>query len=230
MTKDLEELRRIVRSFPLTEGRNKTDIPFLSIYRSTKRKFDMPKADNFYIYVVLEGSVRLYTPSGIMDYLEGQYSVSKIDTSNSGYILTFSEQGDFLALSIELTLNDVISVLLDIEGGFGEKIAAAELDDTSMSASDRNVISSVCRLCSMIGQPMERAFMEKHLKREIIFYILCGSCGSQFLQSGFILPGTFHSHCIRCISIGCRILHMKLHNGAHTGFPLAADTPNHHTA
>ena len=180
---DVEKLTKIVRSFPLTEGENKTEIPFLSIYRSTERKIDMPSIDNIYIFVVLDGSVRLYTPSGIMDYLAGQYSVSKIDTSTSGYILTFSEKEDFLALSIELTLNDVISVLLDIDGDFAQKIAWAKLDDTTMTASDATVISSVCRLFSILKQPVQRAFMEKHIKREIIFYILCGSCGSQFLQS-----------------------------------------------
>ena len=98
---DVEKLTKIVRSFPLTEGENKTEIPFLSIYRSTERKIDMPSIDNIYIYVVLDGSVRLYTPSGIMDYLAGQYSVSKIDTSTSGYILTFSEKEDFLPCAID---------------------------------------------------------------------------------------------------------------------------------
>ena len=96
--KEMEKLSKIVRSYPLKEGENKTEIPFVSIYYreqrakrtcshghlataagffdfSTERKIDMPRVDNFYIYLVLDGSVRLYTPSGIMDYLAGQYSV-----------------------------------------------------------------------------------------------------------------------------------------------------------
>ena len=180
---DIEKICKIVRSFLLTEGENKTEIPFLSIYRSTDRKIDMPQLESFYIYVVLDGSIRLYTPSGIMDYLAGQYSVSKIDTSNSGYVLTFSDKGDFLALAIELTLNDVISVLLDIDGDFAEKIAAAKLDDGTMTSSDTLVISSIARLFPIMKEPVYRAYMEKHIKKEIVFYILCGSCGSQFLQS-----------------------------------------------
>lgn len=75
----------------------------------------MPQTENFYIYTVLDGSIRLFTPSGIMDYMPGQFSVSKIDTPTSGHVLTFSEKGYFLALVIELTLNDVISVLLDFK-------------------------------------------------------------------------------------------------------------------
>lgn len=180
---DIEKICKVVRSFPLKNGKNKTEISFLSIYHFVERKIKMPQIENFYIYIVLDGSVRLYTPSGIMDYLAGQYSVSRIDISNYGYILTFSEKGDFLALAIELTLNDVISVLLDINGDFAEQIAEAKLDDKTMAASDRNVISSVYRLLSIMKEPTQRSFMEKHIKQEIIFYILCGSCGSQFLQS-----------------------------------------------
>ena len=120
---NIEKLCKTIRTFSLTEEKNKTELPYLSIYRSTERQIDMPRMENFYIYVVLEGSIRLYTPSGIMDYMPGQYSVSKIDTPISGYVLTLSESCDFLALAIEFTLNDVISVLLDLDGNLAEQIA-----------------------------------------------------------------------------------------------------------
>ena len=44
VNKDLERLCKIVRSFPLKEGENKTEIPFLSVYLSRERKIDMPRA------------------------------------------------------------------------------------------------------------------------------------------------------------------------------------------
>lgn len=135
------------------------------------------------IYAVLDGSIRLHTPSGIMDYLPGQYSISKIDTPASGHVLTFSEKDDFLALSIEITLNDVISVLLDLDGNIAEKIANDQLDAKMMSSSDNKVFLSILRLFSMNKDPMPLGFMGNHIKHEIIFFILCGPCGSQFLQS-----------------------------------------------
>ena len=96
----------------------------------------------------------------------------EIDTSNSGYILTFSDKGDFLALAIELTLNDVISVLLDIDGDFAEKIAAAKLDDGTMTSSNTLVISSIARLFPIMKEPVYRAFMEKHIiSRKKLFFI-----------------------------------------------------------
>lgn len=183
MINDIRELRELIYSYPLTEGENKTNLPYLSIYLSAQRKIDMPQTENFYIYTVLDGSIRLFTPSGIMDYMPGQFSVSKIDTPASGHVLTFSENGYFLAFAIELTLNDVISVLLDLDGNLAERMANAGLGNAEMESSDNNVIASICRLFSIMDKPAQLAFMGKHMKREITFYILCGSCGSQFLQS-----------------------------------------------
>ena len=95
MKNELEKLCKMVRSLPLEEGENKTELSYLSVHLSRQKKADMPQTDRFYVYLVLDGSIRLYTPSGIMDYLPGQYSVSRIDTPVSGHVLTFSEKGDF---------------------------------------------------------------------------------------------------------------------------------------
>lgn len=183
MTNDIKKLRKLIYSYPLTEGVNKTKLPWLKICLFTQRKADMPQTENLYIYTVLDGSIRLFTPSGIMDYLPGQFSVSKIDTPTAGHVLTFSESGRFLALVVELTMNDVISVLLDLDGNLAEQIANDQLDGTIMATYDNNVIASICRLVSIMNEPVQLAFMGKHLKREIVFFLLCGSGGSRLLQS-----------------------------------------------
>lgn len=180
------ELQRRIRLLglpPLAEGCSKTAIPYLNIYRYTTEKIEMPQTENLYLYVVLTGSIRLYTPGGILDYVQGQYSVSEIDTPLFGHVLTFSENGDFLALSVGFTLHDVISVVLDLDGDLAEKIANDEIAEADRICADRNVLASIGRLISMADEPIQLAFMAKHILREIIFYVLCGSCGQQFLQS-----------------------------------------------
>lgn len=183
MVNETGKLCRLIDALPLREGENRTKVPYLSVFLSTRRKIEMPQTENFYLYLVVDGSVRLYTPSGIMDYMPGQYSVSKIDTPTSRYVLTFSEKGHFRALAIELTLHDVLSVLLDLDGNLAEQIADSRLDGAVTAAADGHVIASVCRLFSILEEPVQLVFMGKHIRREIIFHVLCGSCGSQFLQS-----------------------------------------------
>ena len=180
---EVKKLCSVVRAFPLTEGENRTKLSCLVFYRSAEKEIEMPQTDDFYIYLVLDGSLRLYTPSGILDYMPGQYSVSKIDTPASGRVLTFAETGDFLALAVQFTLNDVLSVVLELDGNLAERISNGRMDSKAMSASDAGVISAVYRLVSVMNETIPLAFMENNIKREIIFYILCGSCGAQFLQS-----------------------------------------------
>lgn len=75
--------------------KNETILPFLHLFRHIDKTISMPQAEIPYIYFVLDGEFRLYTPSGILDYVSGQYSVSAIDTPEHGYVLAFSEQQDF---------------------------------------------------------------------------------------------------------------------------------------
>lgn len=182
-TKQLQSLIDRVRTVSLTEGCNKTAVPYLNIHHYTGEKIKMPQTKSPYLYVILDGSIRLHTPTGIMDYIAGQYSVSEIDTPVSGHILTYSERMDFLALSIEFTVNDVIQVVLDLDGNLAEQIINSEIDDSDMITSDKHVITSVNQLTALVNEPLQLTFMAKHILREIIFYALCGSCGQQFLQS-----------------------------------------------
>lgn len=179
----MDNLIKCVREMELQEGRNDTAISYLKVYRFSNAAMTMPETATPYIYLILEGSLRLHTPSGIMDYLAGQYSVSAIDTPISGQILTYGKEKDFLALSVEFTLDDVISVILDIDGNLAERIINSELDAETMDDFDQKVLDAAFRLVEMLNKPEELAFMGKHLRKEIIFDVLCGTCGKQFMQS-----------------------------------------------
>lgn len=179
----MQELTECVRELELQDGANNTAVSYLKVHRFSNTAVNMPETAVPYIYLILEGSLRLHTPAGIMDYLPGQYSVSAIDTPVSGQVLTYGDKKDFLALSIEFTLDDVISVILDIDGNLAEKIMNSELDTGIMDEFDKRVEDAVFRLVQMLNKPEQLAFMGKHLQKEIIFDVLCGTCGKQFMQS-----------------------------------------------
>lgn len=157
-------------------------IPSVTVYRFASKQISMPD-NGLYIYIVADGSMRLHTPSGIMDYMVGQYFVSAIDTPFSGEVLAFSENDDFVSLSIEITPEEVISVILETDGNMIEKILRSELPGNILSQADGQVIDSVIRLLRLSSKKEFLAFMGNQLKREIIFYVICGSCGKQFIQS-----------------------------------------------
>ncbi len=179
----VQKLQKEIRGFPLSEGGNKTGIPWVTAWRSTSKTISMPKTDNPYIFIVLDGMIRLYTPSGIMDYMAGQYSISKIDTPLSGTILTFSDQQDFLALSVEFTVHDVVTTALALDNDLTEKITKENMNELEMDLSDDGVLQSVYRLLSAMNKTVPSEFLRKIVLQEVIYYVLCGSCGKQFLQS-----------------------------------------------
>lgn len=159
------------------------NIPFVTTYRFTSKQISMPNKKTPYIYFIVDGSMRLHTPSGIKDYVAGQYSVSAIDTPFSGEVLTFSERNDFLSLAVDITPEEVISVILEIDGDLIERILRSELPNDTLLQADEHIIDSAARLLELTDEMDILTFMEKQLRREIIFYALCGSCGKQFIQS-----------------------------------------------
>lgn len=69
--------------------------------------------------------------------------------------------------------------MLDIDGDLPEKV----FDETAAAmppCTDEKMIEILIRLLNMT--PTELSFMGKHLKREIIFNIITGAYGKQFMQ------------------------------------------------
>lgn len=142
----------------------------------------MPEGDAPYLYLLIAGSLRLYTPSGMLDYVAGQYSISALDTPSFGYALDFSEEGDLPAVSITFTLDDVLAVVLGVEGDLVERVMAGGLPPQRMERADAHLVRAVSHLLSLLGERDGLAYMANLLKQEILFHTLCGSCGKPFLQ------------------------------------------------
>ena len=163
MESSTEILQNRARRAAHTEGGNETGIPCVTAWRFTTEKTQMPKTDNPYLYLVLDGMLRLYTPSGILDYMAGQYSVSRIDTPLSGIVLTFSQQQDFLALSVEFTVNEVVTAVLGLDNELTEKIMGGKLEEETMAAADAAVFMAVSRLFPVIEQAPRSEFIRRNI-------------------------------------------------------------------
>lgn len=58
-----------------------------------------------------------------------------------------------------------------------------QLSEQEMTLSDSEVLRSVSRLFSVMNQTVPSEFIRKNIMQEITYYVLCGSCGKQFIQS-----------------------------------------------
>ena len=164
-------------------AKNTSALHFLHLFRYTDDTVPMPQSETPYIYFVLDGEFRLYTPGGTLDYVAGQYSVSAIDTPERGYVLAFSEQQDFLAASVDFTANDVMSVIISLNDELTAQILDDTLDDTFKAKQDQSVLSCLERMLDAMEEPLSMQFLCEQIRTEMIFHILCGSCGKAFIQS-----------------------------------------------
>lgn len=167
----------------LSDGSHATDLSYVTIYCTRTDKMEMPNTNHMYLYLMLEGSLRLYTPAGILDYECGQYSVSAIDTPETGYVLAKSERERLVAVSVEFNPSDVISILLELEQELIEKITRRQIPESVMDTADRQVEAGVLRLLEIAENPIGHAFLGSNIRREILFHVLCGKSGAAFLES-----------------------------------------------
>ena len=175
------DLREKIRE-RFTENVNQ-DIPFMHIFISSDKEFPMPQIQMPYVFFVLDGELRLYTPSGIMDYVAGQYSVSAIDTPERGYVLAFSGKCDFVAVSIEFTANDMMNVVISLDDELITHILTDDLDEELKIRHDRCVLSCLERMLDTADEPLSMKFLCEQIRTEMLFHMLCGSCGKALIQS-----------------------------------------------
>lgn len=90
MQTSLKLINKKIREWNVSEGYTETQLPFLSVYHTRNNSILMPQHGRPYLFAVIDGFMRLHTPSGILDYNEGQYSISAIDTPSMGRVLAFS--------------------------------------------------------------------------------------------------------------------------------------------
>lgn len=163
-----------------SDGKNTTPVSYIDVYRCTQKEMLLPDIPNPYLFFVVHGNMRLHSIEGIFEYGSGQYLISAIDHPRTAEIRSASQTEPFIALLIEFSVDDVISVMLDIDGDLPERL----FDETAAAAmtpcTDEKMTELLIRLLRMT--PTELSFMGKHLKREIIFNIITGAYGKPFIQ------------------------------------------------
>lgn len=183
MSDALKQLQNTLKTFSLKEGKNTTRLPYLNIHRFTAKNIRMPNTARPYLYLIAEGMLRLHTVSGILDYVPGQYSLSTIDSPQSGQFLTAGGDSQFVAVEVDLSIDDALSVMLEMDDKATERIINSQISERVMADFDTSLVAAVDKLLRSTNHPETLTFMGRHLRREIIFDIISGCCGKEFLQS-----------------------------------------------
>ncbi len=137
------------------------ELPFLKFQIFDTENVILPKISSPYLYLILEGKIQFST---FEKYKQGEYFISEITTPYTAKII----QEPFCALFLEFTNDEIISVMLEIEGEF------------QSTNNDEKILSTILKLLNLNTD--DNKFMQKHLKREIIFNLITGSKGKEFIE------------------------------------------------
>ena len=116
MIEKIQNLYSTVKPYLSVDGKNATSISYIDVYCYNQKEFVLSDTTNPYLMLVINGNMRLRFAEGIYDYIPGQYFISAIDCPRTGELISLSETSPFVALRVEFSVDDVISVMLDIDG------------------------------------------------------------------------------------------------------------------
>lgn len=137
------------------------EISFLKFYTTKTDTVALPQISSPYLYIILDGAIRF---PDLKECKQGEYFVSEITTPNSVKIV----EKPFQALSLAFTNDEIISVMLEIEGVFQPK------------NNDENILNCIKKLLALSEN--DNKFLQKHIKREIIFNLITGQYGKDFME------------------------------------------------
>lgn len=151
----LQEIRFYLKQAEINEN------SFLKIYSSENSNIDLPDIQNPYLYLILEGKIQF---PDMKEFQAGDYFISAIDSPKTVKVLV----KPFSALSLEFTNDEVIGVMLEIDGGFTPK------------NHDEEILDGMLKLIKL--RKDANKFLFKHIKREIIFNLITGLNGGEFIE------------------------------------------------
>lgn len=148
---------------------------FLRFFSSKDKEILLPQIKLPYIYIILEGSIQLHNPEETVKYNVGDYFISSITTASKGSL----SGNKFSAITISFLPDEVISVLLELDNEF--------LDKIFNEASTENNLTKILNSLEKLLNVENNSFLSGHFKKEIIFYLLTSRYGKIFIQNIFNL-------------------------------------------
>jgi AraC-like DNA-binding protein len=177
----LKRLLGMVKEVACIEGKNKTAIPFLSVYLRNSPTPLFPSVLTPSFCLILQGMKKLHLGQDIIYYHAGDYLASVIDIPASAQVVKASKDFPYIGLCIEFTTQEISSVILDAEINVKPKDKKASTA-AFVGKSDGTVLDLCIRLLKLIDRPDAAPFLSALIKREMIFHLLTGDHGYLFFQ------------------------------------------------
>lgn len=175
------QFKKIVENIAKITQQEKHIPSFMHITSSANNDISLPQNKFPYIYIVLNGKLSLNTSEGIVQYNPGEYFVSSIITPLKGNFSGVPLPDDFLAVSVSFLPDEIISVMLELDKNSLDKI----FTESQVENNDLKIMDIVRELLNINIELRNSIFLLNHFKKELIFYIITGKYGKDFIRNTF---------------------------------------------
>lgn len=174
MKAKLGKLYSYILKLNLQDGISKTNIPYINIQKISSGKLDFPVLSESFIYYIVSGSMCVYNDDGFKEFSEGDFIVSQ---SYRPLLCTVQKNNIFLAIIVHFSVEDIVSVLIDIEDEI-LKINSS-IDDILLGKYSEKFLEILIRIFDSCGN----RFMMNHIKKEFVYEIIVSSYGKNFIEN-----------------------------------------------
>lgn len=174
MKAKLGKLYSYILKLNLQDGISKTNIPYINIQKISSGKLDFPVLSESFIYYIVSGSMCVYNDDGFKEFSEGDFIVSQ---SYRPLLCTVQKNNIFLAIIVHFSVEDIVSVLIDIEDEI-LKINSS-IDDILLGKYSEKFLEILIRIFDSCGN----RFMMNHIKKEFVYEIIVSSYGKTFIEN-----------------------------------------------
>lgn len=185
----LTSLSRQVNRLALTHGETPTPVPWLSflLLRQGSRH-TLPDASALTLLLPLQGSLSLSVESCPVFLHAGQHGPGRLPATVEAKAEGHSG-ADVLAISLSMEVDEVVGVLLAMEAEDPGQLMGGRAGVPSIRDSTR-LGEALLRLFCCLNQKDGKVFMAQHVKQEIIYDLMTGNGGMDFVQSALRLQQT----------------------------------------
>jgi AraC-like DNA-binding protein len=185
----LEQLKKQLLPHMPAYGGKETLIPDLVLYRTEVTTDMMPVVYEPSLCIMLQGEKEVYLNSKPILYDPLSFLLVPVTVPVSGKITRASAEKPYLAIRMTIDLKELADLVIDL----GDRVARSpgQVKALSVGRVDQSLLSAVSRVAQLLDQPADIPVLYPLLKREILYRLLLGSCGSQ-LRDFMLLDSQGH--------------------------------------
>ncbi|RJG00885.1 helix-turn-helix domain-containing protein [Noviherbaspirillum sedimenti] len=182
MKKIITSLCSAIEELNRPEGESNSGIAYGTLHCYRDDTVIASSTQDTFAYLIINGAVRITQQSGVVEYSSGQYFLSSSIKGVAAHAIAIATPSPHLALRFDFTVEDVVAVLLDMEVNFTSSVLEKSASLEVGSQDQLSFLELALRIVNLAKSGGVNAFLEKHLKREMVYNIVTGPYGSSFVQ------------------------------------------------